>query len=42
MTIRPARPRDLPALLELFEAAKAFMARTGNPNQWAPAIPGRS
>lgn len=40
MTIRPARPRDLPALLELFEAAKAFMARTGNPNQWGPGYPG--
>ena len=40
MTIRSAQPRDLPALLELFEAAKAFMARTGNPNQWGPGYPG--
>lgn len=40
MTIRPAEPRDLPALLDLFERAKAFMARTGNPNQWKPGYPG--
>lgn len=40
MTIRPAAPEDLSALLELFETAKAFMARTGNPNQWGPGYPG--
>ncbi len=40
MTIRPAAPKDLSALLELFESAKAFMARTGNPNQWGPGYPG--
>ena len=37
MTIRPAAPKDLSTLLELFESAKAFMARTGNPNH--PGLP---
>lgn len=40
MTIRPATPEDLSALLELYETAKAFMVRTGNPNQWKPGYPG--
>ena len=26
----------MPRILEIYEAARAFMARTGNPNQWGP------
>lgn len=33
--IRPAEPRDLPALLALYAAAREFMAAHGNPRQWA-------
>ena len=40
MTIQPAAPADLPALLALFETAKAFMAAHGNPTQWGPGYPG--
>lgn len=40
MTIRPAVPADLPALLDIFTAAKAFMVRTGNPHQWREGYPG--
>ena len=40
MTIRPATPRDLPVLLDIFTAAKAFMVRTGNPHQWREGYPG--
>lgn len=32
--IRPAREADLAAMLEVYAAARAFMARTGNPHQW--------
>ena len=40
MNIRPAQPGDLPALLEIFAHARAFMAQTGNPTQWPAAYPG--
>jgi len=36
MEIRHASPADLPRMLELYAGARAFMARTGNPNQWGP------
>lgn len=32
--IRPAAPADLEAMLAVYAAARAFMARTGNPHQW--------
>lgn len=41
MTIRPATPRDLPVLLDIFTAAKAFMVRTGNPTSGGKITPGR-
>ncbi len=41
MNIRPAQPGDLPALLEIFADARAFMAQTGNPTQW-PVTPAQS
>lgn len=39
LRIRPARPADLPALREVFAAAKAIMRANGNPTQWAGAYP---
>ncbi|WP_041584062.1 GNAT family N-acetyltransferase [Phocaeicola salanitronis] len=39
--IRPATPADLDRLMEIFEAARRFMASTGNPNQWINGYPQR-
>ena len=39
MEIRKATPADLPALREVFAAAKAIMRADGNPRQWAGAYP---
>ena len=36
LTIRPTAAEDLPRLLELYQQARDFMARRGNPNQWGP------
>ena len=36
MSIRKSLPADLPLLMALFARARAFMAETGNPNQWGP------
>lgn len=33
-TIRPAEHSDLPRILEIYENAREFMRRNGNPNQW--------
>ena len=38
-TIRLAELRDLPRLMEVYAAARSFMARTGNPHQWAGGHP---
>lgn len=35
MEIRRTTPDDLPDLLRIYEAARAFMVRAGNPHQWA-------
>ena len=41
MVIRPATQGDLPAVLPVFEAAKAIMRADGNLEQWsAPGFPG--
>lgn len=37
--IRPAAPEDLPRLLEIYAAARAYMAAHGNPGQWAGGYP---
>ncbi len=37
--IRKAISADLPRLLLLYQNARAFMARTGNPNQWGKTTP---
>ncbi len=39
--IRPARASDLEAMLAVYASARAFMARTGNPRQWADGHPRR-
>ena len=39
MEIRKATPADLPALREVFAAAKAIMRADGNSRQWAGAYP---
>ena len=39
MQIRRARPADLPELHRIYAAARQFMARTGNPNQWVGDYP---
>ena len=33
-TIRPATHADLPQILQIYENAREFMRRNGNPNQW--------
>lgn len=39
LTIRPATAADLPALEEIYQKARAFMAANGNPTQWGSANP---
>jgi len=39
MKIRPARPADLPRLMELYAAARAFMRSCGNTVQWVGGYP---
>lgn len=39
MQIRLSRPEDIPAMLGIYEEARAFMRETGNPNQWADGYP---
>lgn len=34
MDIRHTRPEDLPFLLAIYQQAREFMARSGNPDQW--------
>lgn len=37
--IRPARRDDITAIMEIFETARIFMCRHGNPNQWIGGYP---
>lgn len=39
--VRQARPADVDDLMRVFAAAREFMARSGNPNQWTDGYPGR-
>lgn len=39
MEIRASRPEDLPEILRVYEYARGFMARTGNPTQWRDGYP---
>ncbi|MBQ9708896.1 MAG: GNAT family N-acetyltransferase [Firmicutes bacterium] len=36
MKIRKSTEQDVPQMLEIYEYARNYMARTGNPNQWGP------
>ena len=40
MVIRPAAESDIPALLPVFDAARAIMRASGNLHQWADTYPG--
>ena len=40
-TIETASWADLPRILEIYAYARAFMAKTGNPNQWGTTHPPR-
>ena len=40
MEIRKSMADDVPAILEIFRAAKAYMAAHGNPTQWGGDYPG--
>lgn len=40
MTVRLAEARDIPRILEIYDGARQFMARTGNPTQWPATYPG--
>ena len=37
--IRCAQVLDLPVILEIYKRARAYMAETGNPNQWGTTSP---
>jgi RimJ/RimL family protein N-acetyltransferase len=37
--IRPAKKDDFPEILSVYAAARAFMKKTGNPNQWGDSYP---
>lgn len=39
MKIRNAKSEDLPRIREIYDAAKAYMNFSGNPNQWAVGYP---
>ena len=39
--VRLAKVEELERLLEIFEIAKVFMKKTGNPTQWDASYPGR-
>ena len=40
LSIRKSAPDDIPEMLEIFAAARRFMAGTGNPDQWSEDYPG--
>ena len=41
MTIRPALLADVEAAYEIYESARAFMKKNGNPTQWGGNYPAR-
>lgn len=41
MYIRKATMEDLPEILAIYETARGFMSRTGNPTQWKDGYPRR-
>ena len=41
MTIRKAQMDDLPKILSIYQYARDFMRKTGNPTQWGDGYPSR-
>lgn len=41
MQIRQAKLADVPSIMKIYEKARGFMARNGNPTQWAVGYPGQ-
>lgn len=41
MLVRHTTLSDLDRIMKIYDGAKAFMARCGNPSQWRPAYPSR-
>lgn len=39
MIVRQTRTEDLPEIMKIYDYAKQFMVRTGNPNQWNGSYP---
>lgn len=39
IVIRKSKIEDLPEIMTVYEYARAFMSRTGNPNQWIDGYP---
>ena len=39
LTVKTAQLCDLPRILAIYETARAFMRKTGNPTQWADGSP---
>ena len=42
MKIRKTALSDVPAILDIYEGARKFMAENGNPNQWTDGYPDES
>lgn len=42
MEIRRTQMRDLESVMALYDAARAFMYQSGNPNQWGQGYPSRT
>lgn len=42
MDVRAACPEDLDAVMKIYESARRFMSRSGNPTQWGAAYPERA
>lgn len=40
MLIRNAVPKDLPQIMKIYENARSYMRKTGNPTQWSGGYPG--
>ncbi len=36
MKIRKSKPEDIARIMEIYDFARKFMAKSGNPNQWGP------
>ena len=41
LTIRKAEKADLDKIMDIYDTARAFMRKSGNPTQWAGGYPPR-